>query len=72
MKVEWLTRENIYLGLAKGLAFLHEGSAIKVIHRDIKASNVLLDTDFNAKISDFGFAKLSSDGNSYISPVRTT
>ncbi|OUZ99422.1 Protein kinase domain [Macleaya cordata] len=57
-RLNWRTRYNICLGIAKGLAFLHEESNVKIIHRDIRPSNVLLDENLNAKISDFGLAKL--------------
>ncbi|XP_050226976.1 probable LRR receptor-like serine/threonine-protein kinase At1g07650 isoform X2 [Mercurialis annua] len=67
LKLDWPTRKKICLGVARGLAFLHEESAIKIVHRDIKASNVLLDKDLNAKISDFGLAKLNEDDNTHIS-----
>ncbi|VVA90320.1 unnamed protein product [Arabis nemorensis] len=58
MKLDWLTRKKICLGITRGITFLHEGSAIKVVHRDIKTSNVLLDKHLNSKISDCGLAKL--------------
>ncbi|XP_047312633.1 putative cysteine-rich receptor-like protein kinase 30 [Impatiens glandulifera] len=48
---------KICIGLARGLAFLHEESWLKIVHRDIKATNVLLDKDLNPKISDFGLAQ---------------
>ncbi|ESQ36134.1 hypothetical protein EUTSA_v10006761mg [Eutrema salsugineum] len=67
LKLDWSTRKKIFLDIAKGLTFLHEESRIKIVHRDIKASNVLLDKDLNAKISDFGLAKLNDDGNTHIS-----
>lgn len=67
MFLDWPTRYEICLGVAKGLAYLHEESAVKIIHRDIKASNILLDGDLNPKISDFGLAKLSDDKQSHIS-----
>lgn len=67
MKLDWATRQKICLGIAKGLAYLHEESRLKIVHRDIKTSNVLLDKDFNAKISDFGLAKLFEDGHTHIS-----
>ncbi|KAL2665887.1 hypothetical protein AAZV13_02G248100 [Glycine max] len=66
-KLDWPTRKKICLGIAKALAYLHEESRIKIIHRDIKASNVLLDKDFNAKVSDFGLAKLIEDDKTHIS-----
>ncbi|KAL7143000.1 hypothetical protein ABFS83_08G161800 [Erythranthe nasuta] len=55
---DWKTRVKICIGVAKGLAFLHEEVTPHIIHRDIKASNILLDEDLNPKISDFGLAKL--------------
>ncbi|KAM5587863.1 putative leucine-rich repeat receptor-like serine/threonine-protein kinase [Rosa sericea] len=67
LKLDWPTRQKICLGIAKGLAFLHEESALKVVHRDIKTTNVLLDKDLNAKISDFGLAKLDEEENTHIS-----
>ncbi|KAB1209727.1 hypothetical protein CJ030_MR6G000175 [Morella rubra] len=66
-KLDWPKRQKICLGIAKGLAYLHEESRLKIVHRDIKTSNVLLDQDFNAKISDFGLAKLNEDDNTHIS-----
>jgi len=67
LRLDWGTRHKICLGIAKGLAYLHEESAIRIVHRDIKASNILLDKDLNAKISDFGLAKLNEDDNTHIS-----
>ncbi|XP_073280892.1 probable LRR receptor-like serine/threonine-protein kinase At1g07650 isoform X2 [Primulina huaijiensis] len=66
LDMNWLTRRKICIGIAKGLAFLHEESTLKVVHRDIKANNVLLDKDLNPKISDFGLAKLEEDDNTHI------
>lgn len=66
-KLDWPTRQKICLGIARGLRYLHEESALKIVHRDIKASNVLLDKHLNAKISDFGLAKLHEDGHTHIS-----
>ncbi|XP_019198445.1 PREDICTED: probable LRR receptor-like serine/threonine-protein kinase At1g07650 isoform X3 [Ipomoea nil] len=67
LNIDWPTRQRICIGIAKGLAFLHEESVVKVVHRDIKATNVLLDKDLNPKISDFGLAKLEDDGNTNVS-----
>ncbi|KAJ0804143.1 putative protein kinase RLK-Pelle-DLSV family [Helianthus annuus] len=62
----WPVRFNILIGIARGLSYLHEESDLRIIHRDVKASNILLDENFNAKISDFGLAKLNDDGNTHI------
>lgn len=62
----WETRMKIILGTAKGLAYLHEGLEPKVVHRDIKSSNILLDKQWNAKVSDFGLAKLLGSEKSYV------
>ncbi|KAL3632271.1 hypothetical protein CASFOL_025255 [Castilleja foliolosa] len=67
LKLDWPTRRKICLGIAKGLAYLHEESRLKIVHRDIKTSNVLLDKDLNPKISDFGLAKLNEDDKTHIS-----
>ncbi|XP_045801009.1 probable leucine-rich repeat receptor-like serine/threonine-protein kinase At3g14840 [Trifolium pratense] len=66
MKLDWQTRKKICVGIARGLAYLHEESRLKIVHRDIKATNVLLDKDLNPKISDFGLAKLKDDGHTHI------
>ncbi|VFQ64353.1 unnamed protein product [Cuscuta campestris] len=67
LSLDWETRKKICMGIAKGLAYLHEESRLKIVHRDIKASNVLLDKDLSAKISDFGLAKLDEEENTHIS-----
>ena len=67
LKLDWPTRQKICVGIAKGLAFLHEESTLKIVHRDIKSTNVLLDKDLNPKISDFGLAKLDEEENTHIS-----
>jgi serine/threonine protein kinase len=67
IKLDWLLRQKIGVGIARGLTFLHEESRLKVVHRDIKATNVLLDNDLDPKISDFGLAKLDEEDNTHIS-----
>lgn len=67
LRLDWATRYKICVGIARGLVFLHEESRLKVVHRDIKATNVLLDKDLNPKISDFGLAKLDDEDNTHIS-----
>ncbi|KAK9266644.1 hypothetical protein L1049_012540 [Liquidambar formosana] len=67
LNLGWRKRKEICLGIAKGLAYLHEESRLKIVHRDIKATNVLLDKDLNAKISDFGLAKLDEEEYTHIS-----
>ncbi|KAG4149574.1 hypothetical protein ERO13_D05G342600v2 [Gossypium hirsutum] len=67
MQFSWDARRNICIGVAKGLAFLHEEVQPHIIHRDIKASNILLDKNLNPKISDFGLAKLFPDNMTHIS-----
>ena len=67
LKLDWPTRRHICVGIARGLAFLHEESRLNIVHRDIKATNVLLDKDLNPKISDFGLAKLDEEENTHIS-----
>ena len=59
--MDWDTRMRIALEAAKGLEYLHERVNPPVIHRDFKSSNILLDKDFHARVSDFGLAKLGFD-----------
>lgn len=58
---------KIALGAARGLAYLHEDSSPRVIHRDFKSSNILLEDDFTPKVSDFGLARTATDENRQIS-----
>ncbi|RWR96270.1 putative ATP binding protein [Cinnamomum micranthum f. kanehirae] len=67
LKLDWPTRHSICVGIARGLAHLHEELGLKIVHRDIKATIVLLDKDLNPKISGFGLAKLDEEENTHIS-----
>ncbi|KAL4586142.1 hypothetical protein LXL04_010774 [Taraxacum kok-saghyz] len=66
LEIDWPTRQRICIGIAKGLTFLHDESVLKMVHRDIKATNILLDADLTPKISDFGLAKLDEEENTHI------
>ncbi|KAJ9549537.1 hypothetical protein OSB04_022080 [Centaurea solstitialis] len=65
-KLDWGVRYNIALGTASGLSYLHEGCQRRIIHRDIKAANILISEDFKPKISDFGLAKWLPDQLKYL------
>lgn len=64
--LSWPQRKNIILDIAKGLAYLHYGIKPAIYHRDIKATNILLDLDMKARVSDFGLAKQNAEGQSHL------
>lgn len=65
-KLNWETRYGIIYGISCGLQYLHEESGFKIIHRDLKASNILLDIDMTPKISDFGLARLFDEDQTHV------
>ncbi|XP_044490027.1 proline-rich receptor-like protein kinase PERK12 [Mangifera indica] len=65
--LDWSKRLKIAIGAAKGLAYLHEDCHPKIIHRDIKSANILLDNEFEAKVADFGLAKLNDTTQTHVS-----
>uniref|UniRef100_J3MLM8 Protein kinase domain-containing protein n=2 Tax=Oryza brachyantha TaxID=4533 RepID=J3MLM8_ORYBR len=67
--LNWEQLYNIILGIAKGILYLHEDSTLRIIHRDLKSNNILLDEDMKPKIADFGLARLLGEGHSH---TRTT
>lgn len=67
LRFNWETRRNISLGVARALAYLHEEVEPHIVHRDIKASNILLDKNFIPKVSDFGLSKIFRDNMSHVS-----
>ncbi|KAI3775702.1 hypothetical protein L1987_45451 [Smallanthus sonchifolius] len=64
--LNWKTRYDIILGIARGLAHLHKEFHVKIVHRDIKSSNILLDDDFQPKIADFGLARFQPEDQSHV------
>ncbi|OEL33457.1 MDIS1-interacting receptor like kinase 1 [Dichanthelium oligosanthes] len=69
MLVDWVSRYNVAAGVAAGLAYLHHDCRPPVIHRDVKSSNVLLDTNMDAKIADFGLARVMARAHETVSVV---
>ncbi|KAG2319072.1 hypothetical protein Bca4012_054690 [Brassica carinata] len=67
LKLNWFTRQKIAIGAARGLAFLHHNCIPHIIHRDMKSSNVLLDENLEARVSDFGMARLMSAMDTHLS-----
>ncbi|XP_027362819.1 proline-rich receptor-like protein kinase PERK13 [Abrus precatorius] len=65
--LEWPKRVKIAIGAARGLAYLHEGCNPRIIHRDIKSANILLDDAYEAQVADFGLARLTDDANTHVS-----
>jgi somatic embryogenesis receptor kinase 1 len=71
--LDWDTRKRIALGAARGLSYLHDHCDPKIIHRDVKAANILLDEDFEAVVGDFGLAKLMDYKDTHVTTaVRGT
>jgi serine/threonine protein kinase len=68
--VTWPARFNICLGVAQGLQYLHTGVEQRILHRDIKANNILLDHNLHPKIADFGLAMLFPNEESHVTMLQ--
>jgi len=68
--MDWPIRKNICIGIASGLKYLHQDVQPPIVHRDIKPTNILLDIDLNAKIADFGLARLFPKIGSHVSTIN--
>ena len=64
--LDWKRRYSVIVGVAQGLLYLHEDSHDRIIHRDIKASNILLDQKWRPKIADFGMARLYPEDKTHV------
>lgn len=64
--LDWPQRQNIAIGIVKGLAYLHQEVQPAIIHRDIKSSNILLDSQWNARVADFGLARFTPEGTTHV------
>jgi serine/threonine protein kinase len=70
LNMGWPIRKNICIGIASGLKYLHQDVQPPIVHRDIKPANILLDIDLNAKIADFGLARLFPKNDSPVSTIN--
>ena len=67
--LDWSTRYKIAVGAARGISYLHHDCIPRIIHRDIKSSNILLDKNFDARVSDFGLATLMEQDKTHVSTL---